>query len=121
MASEPVSPQTLVTAVVRAVEAAPTHEHHLPDLVSRIQDAGLHVGWAVRQLREPDAYLLAPVQEALLECYGGMQLASALGRHSDRFRCFPSWRSRRDIRARRAGTPPWAGPWRSAGFWGASA
>ncbi|CAE7448365.1 unnamed protein product [Symbiodinium natans] len=96
MASEPVSPQTLVAAVVRAVEAAPTHEHHLPDLVSRIQDAGLpssarvHVGWAVRQLREPDAYLLAPVQEALLECYGGMQLASALDRHSDRFRAMPA-------------------------------
>ncbi|CAE7533395.1 unnamed protein product [Symbiodinium natans] len=95
MASEPVSPQTLLAAVVRAVEAASTHEHHPPDLVSRIQDAWLpssarvHVGWAVRQLREPDAYLLAPVQEALLECYRGMQLASALDRHSDRFRAMP--------------------------------
>ncbi|CAE7192860.1 unnamed protein product [Symbiodinium natans] len=92
MVSEPVGPHTLLAALARAVEAAPAHEHHLPDLISRIQDVGLpssarvHVGWAVRQLREPDGYLLAPVQEALLECYGGMHLASALDRHSDRFR-----------------------------------
>ena len=38
-----------------------------------------HVGWAIRQLREPDGgYLLAPVQEALHECYAGIRLASAL-------------------------------------------
>ena len=90
-ASAPVTPQLLVAALARAAEAAPTHAHHMPDLVERINNASLptsacvHVGWAVRQLREPDGYLLT-VQEALLECFGGHQLASAVDRHSDRFR-----------------------------------
>ena len=34
-------------------------------------------------------YLLAPVQEALLECYGGIHLASALDRHFKRFHPVP--------------------------------
>ena len=91
-ASAPVTPQLLVAALARAAEAAPTHAHHMPDLVERMNNASLptsacvHVGWAVRQLREPDGYLLTPVQEALLECFGGHQLASAVDRHSDRFR-----------------------------------
>ena len=93
-ASAPVTPQFLVAALARAAEAAPTHAHHMPDLVERINNASLptgacvHVGWAVRQLREPDGYLLTPVQEALLECFGGHQLASAVDRHSDRFQPF---------------------------------
>ena len=67
----------------------------MPDIVARIHEAGLpngslvHAGWAVRQLREPDGYLLAPVQEVLLECFGGHALAAALDRHSDRYRPDP--------------------------------
>ena len=81
-ASAPVTPQLLVAALARAAEAAPTHAppHARPRRAHQ-----LHVGWAVRQLREPDGYLLT-VQEALLECFGGHQLASAVDRHSDRFR-----------------------------------
>ena len=92
MASEPVAPQDLAATLRRAAEAAPAHAHHFPDLLARLERACLpggarvHVGWAVRQLRESDGYLLAPVQEALLECFGGLQLASALDRHSERFR-----------------------------------
>ena len=72
-ASAPVAPQTLVAALARTAETAPAHAHHLPDIVARIHEAG-HAGWAVRQLREPDGYLLAPVQEVLLECFGGHAL-----------------------------------------------
>ena len=50
-----------------------TARAYLPDIVARIHEAG-HAGWAVRQLREPDGYLLAPVQEVLLECFGGHAL-----------------------------------------------
>ena len=91
-ASAPVAPQTLIAALARTAETAPAHAHHLPDVVARIHEAGLpngslvHAGWAVRQLREPDGYLLAPAQEVLLECFGGHALAAALDRHSDRFR-----------------------------------
>ena len=62
--SAPVAPQTLIAALARTAETAPENAHHLPDLVARIHDAGLpngslvHAGWAVRQLREPDGYLL---------------------------------------------------------------
>ena len=64
---------------------------HLPDILHRLEltsTAPVSVGWAVRQLSEPDGYLIAPVQEALL-CYGGHALASAIDRHSDRFRPRP--------------------------------
>ena len=94
-ASAPVAPQTLSAALARTAETAPAHAHHLPDIVARIHEAGLphgslvHAGWAVRQLREPDGYLLAPVQEVLLERLGGHALAAALDRHSDRFRPDP--------------------------------
>ena len=94
-ASAPVAPQTLIAALARTAETAPAHAHHVPDIVARIHEAGLpngslvHAGWAVRQLREPDGYLLAPVQEVLLECFGGHALAAALDRHSDRFRPDP--------------------------------
>ena len=94
--SAPVAPQTLIAALARTAETAPVHAHHLPDVVARIHDAGLpsgslvHAGWAVRQLREPDGYLLTPVQEVLLECFGGHALAAALDRHSDRFRPAPA-------------------------------
>ena len=66
MVSELVGPHTLLAALAHAVEAAPAHEHHLPDLISCTNSACVHIGWAVRQLREPDGYFLAPVQEALL-------------------------------------------------------
>ena len=92
MASEPVAPDLLIAALGRAVEVAPAHAHHLPDLVDRLAHArlpGSDIGWAVRQFREPDGYLLAPAQEALLECYGGIRLASALDRHADRLRPVP--------------------------------
>ncbi|CAE7264893.1 unnamed protein product [Symbiodinium sp. CCMP2592] len=95
-ASAPVAPQTLIAALARTAETAPAHAHHLPDMVARIHDAGLpngslvHAGWAVRQLREPDGYLLSPVQEVLLGCYGGHVLASTLDRHSDCFRPAPA-------------------------------
>ena len=46
----------------------------------------VHIGWAVSQLREPDGFFLAPVQEALLQCFGGHAFASALDRQSDFFR-----------------------------------
>ena len=91
-ASAPVTPQHLVAALAQVAETAPAHAHHMPDLVARINNACLptgacvHVGWAVRQLREQDGYLLAPVQETLLQCFGGSLLASAVDRHSDRFR-----------------------------------
>ncbi|CAE7568774.1 unnamed protein product [Symbiodinium natans] len=83
MAFEPVAPQDLAATLRRAAEAAPAHAHHFPDLLARLERACLpggarvHVGWAVRQLRESDGYLLAPVQEALLECFGGLHTRSA--------------------------------------------
>ena len=95
VASDPVSPRLLAAAIRRAAEATPAYNHHIPDILERLGEAGLpatalvHVGWAVRQLREPDGYVLAPVQEALLEFYGGLRVASALDRHSDRFRQEP--------------------------------
>ena len=70
-ASAPVTPQHLVAAFAQVAETAPAHVHHVPDLVARINNACLptgacvHVGWAVRQLREQDGYLFAPVRNAL--------------------------------------------------------
>ena len=133
VASEPVSPRLLAAAIRRAAEATPAYSHHIPDILERLGQAGLpaialvHVGWAVRQLREPDGYLLAPVQEALLECYGGLRVAS-LDRHSDRFRpepptvppvegteaaavaCAPHAQGRRMRRRRTHGVPRDSGP-----------
>ena len=60
-ASTPVSPHLFCCgARLRCAETTPAQAHHLPNLAARIHDAGLpsgslvHVGWAVRQLREPD-------------------------------------------------------------------
>ena len=95
MLSSPVAPQVLAEAVRHATAAAPAHVRHLPDLLQRLEHAGLpnsalvHVGWAVRQLGEPDGYLIATVQEALLQCYGGQAFALEVDRHSDRFRQRP--------------------------------
>ena len=95
MLSSPVAPQVLAEAVRHATEAAPPHVRHLPDLLQRLEHAGLpnsalvHVGWAVRQLCEPDGYLIATVQKALLQCYGGQAFALEVDRHSDRFRQRP--------------------------------
>ena len=81
--------------------------HHLPDLLGRLERAGLpnsalvHVGWAVRQLCEQDGYLIATVQEALLQCYGGAAFALAVDRQSDRFRQRP-----RSPPSRDASQPP---------------
>ncbi|CAE7212397.1 unnamed protein product [Symbiodinium sp. CCMP2456] len=94
--SAPVTPQLLVAALAHAAETAPAYAHHMPDLTARISNAGLpngscvHVGWAVRQLREPDGYLLSPVQQALLVCFGGLSLVFEVDRHSDQFRPAPA-------------------------------
>ena len=108
--SSPVAPHVLADAVRHATEAAPSHAHHLSDLLGRLERAGLpnsalvHVGWAVRQLCEQDGYLIATVQEALLQCYGGEAFALAVDRHSDRFRQRPRSPPRRDA------SPPPAAP-----------
>ena len=100
----------LADAVRHATEAAPSHAHHLSDLLGRLERAGLpnsalvHVSWAVRQLCEQDGYLIATVQEALLQCYGGEAFALAVDRHSDRFRQRPRSPPSRDA------SPPPAAP-----------
>ncbi|CAE7941842.1 GOR, partial [Symbiodinium sp. KB8] len=108
--SSPVAPNMLADAVRHATEAAPSHAHHLSDLLGRLERAGLpnsalvHVGWAVRQLCEQDGYLIATVQEALLQCYGGEAFALAVDRHADRFRQRPRSPPSRDA------SPPPAAP-----------
>ena len=42
----------------------------------RCQMPLVHIGWEARQLCEPDSYLSAPVQEALLQRFGGHAFAS---------------------------------------------
>ncbi|CAE7037427.1 unnamed protein product, partial [Symbiodinium natans] len=65
VASDPISRHLLAAAIRRAAEATPAYSHHIPDILERLG------------------------QEALLECYGGLRVASALDRHSDRFRAEP--------------------------------
>ncbi|CAE7853260.1 unnamed protein product, partial [Symbiodinium necroappetens] len=83
--SSPVAPHVLADAVRHATEAAPSHAHHLPDLLGRLERR----------------YLIATVQEALLQCYGGAAFALAVDRQSDRSRQRP-----RSPPSRDASQPP---------------
>ena len=67
----------------RTVEAAPAL---LLAWWRRVCLVLVHLGWAVRQLREPNGYLLAPMHAGVLR---RLRVASALDHQSDRFRPEP--------------------------------
>ena len=79
-----------------AAEHHPAYLRQLPQVMSRLEHAGLpsgtlvHLGWAVRQLADASAYIPALAQETLLSCYGGLAFAAGLDARSEAFRAAPA-------------------------------
>ena len=89
------APPVPLTTLLEALHACPaagafsSHQRLSRQAAALPPGAQAHLGWAVRHLCDPDAYVPAAGQEVLLQLYGGLHLAADLDRHSDTFRARP--------------------------------
>ena len=90
-AAPPQSPELLIEALRQypAPHGAAAAAALIAARASLPRHTQVYLGWACRQLADPNGYIPAAPQEVLLQVYGGLALAAALDQHSNRLRAPP--------------------------------